>query len=130
MIGTALGCLMSDLMMEKITTEKMAILKAIQGSNVWSGQALADHSVRPSIMLGLFDLKKSPPREKADIFIGTCNRPGWFGHKALRHRETISNGSTWLPHWPSSVSPVVPPASLVPEIEDQLFVHEHSDHCR
>lgn len=32
-------------MMEKITTEKMEILKAVEGSNVWSGQALQDHSV-------------------------------------------------------------------------------------
>ncbi|QDS75836.1 hypothetical protein FKW77_001200 [Venturia effusa] len=43
-VGTAVGCLMSYLMMEKITTEKMGILKAVEGSNVWSGQALQDHS--------------------------------------------------------------------------------------
>lgn len=43
--GTAVGCLMSYLMMEMITTEKMEILKAVEGSNIWSGQALQDHSV-------------------------------------------------------------------------------------
>jgi hypothetical protein len=39
-VGTAVGCLMSYLMMEKITTKKMEILKAVEGSNVWFGQAL------------------------------------------------------------------------------------------
>lgn len=37
-------------MMEKITTEKMEILKAVEGSNIWSGQALQDHSVRPPVV--------------------------------------------------------------------------------
>jgi hypothetical protein len=37
-IGTTLGCLMSYLMMEQITTQKREILLAIQGTNVWSGQ--------------------------------------------------------------------------------------------
>jgi uncharacterized oligopeptide transporter (OPT) family protein len=39
-IGTAIGCLMSYIMMEQITTEKREILLAIQGTNVWSGQQL------------------------------------------------------------------------------------------
>lgn len=38
MVGTTIGCLMSYIMMEKITTEKHDILVSIQGTNVWSGQ--------------------------------------------------------------------------------------------
>ena len=37
-MGTTIGCLMSYVMMEKITTERRDILLAIQGTNVWSGQ--------------------------------------------------------------------------------------------
>lgn len=40
LIGTTIGCLMSYIMMQQITTEKREILLAIQGTNVWSGQAL------------------------------------------------------------------------------------------
>lgn len=36
--GTVIGCLMSYLMMKKITTEKRDILLSIQGTNIWSGQ--------------------------------------------------------------------------------------------
>jgi hypothetical protein len=39
-IGTSIGCLMSYVMMQQITTEKRDILLAIQGSNIWSGQTL------------------------------------------------------------------------------------------
>jgi hypothetical protein len=39
-IGTVVGCVMSYIMMEQITTEKADILLAIQGSNVWSGQVI------------------------------------------------------------------------------------------
>jgi hypothetical protein len=35
-----LGCLVSYVMMEKITDEKRHILLSIQGTNIWSGQAL------------------------------------------------------------------------------------------
>jgi hypothetical protein len=38
--GTIIGCLMSYIMMQQITTEKRDILLAIQGSNIWSGQNL------------------------------------------------------------------------------------------
>jgi hypothetical protein len=38
--GTMLGCLVSYVMMEKITDEKRHILLSIQGTNIWSGQAL------------------------------------------------------------------------------------------
>jgi hypothetical protein len=38
--GTVLGCLMSYMMMQKITDEKRDILLSIQGTNVWSGQML------------------------------------------------------------------------------------------
>lgn len=38
--GTMLGCLVSYIMMEKITDEKRHILLSIQGTNIWSGQSL------------------------------------------------------------------------------------------
>ena len=38
--GTIVGCLMSYVMMEKITDEKRHILLSIQGTNIWSGQIL------------------------------------------------------------------------------------------
>jgi hypothetical protein len=38
--GTIVGCLMSYIMMQKITDEKREILLSIQGTNVWSGQML------------------------------------------------------------------------------------------
>jgi hypothetical protein len=38
--GTVIGCTMSYVNMQKITTEKRDILLAIQGTNVWSGQML------------------------------------------------------------------------------------------
>ncbi|KAF2400856.1 OPT superfamily oligopeptide transporter [Trichodelitschia bisporula] len=40
LIGTSVGCLISYIMMEKITTEKRDVLMAIQGTNVWSGHML------------------------------------------------------------------------------------------
>ncbi|TLD29496.1 putative phospholipid-transporting ATPase [Venturia nashicola] len=43
-IGASIGCIMSYLMMEQITTEKRDILLAIQGTNVWSGQMLQKHN--------------------------------------------------------------------------------------
>jgi uncharacterized oligopeptide transporter (OPT) family protein len=43
-IGTSIGCVMSYIMMEQITTEKREILLAIQGTNVWSGQTLQSHN--------------------------------------------------------------------------------------
>jgi hypothetical protein len=43
-VGTTLGCLMSYIMMEQITTEKRDILLAIQGTNVWSGQHIQTHN--------------------------------------------------------------------------------------
>lgn len=48
-VGTTIGCIMSYVMMEQITTEKRDILLAIQGTNVWSGQTLQTHNsaVRP-----------------------------------------------------------------------------------
>ena len=39
-IGTVIGCMMSYIIMEQITTEKSEILLAIQGTNIWSGQVL------------------------------------------------------------------------------------------
>jgi uncharacterized oligopeptide transporter (OPT) family protein len=38
--GTMLGCIVSYIMMEKITDEKRHILLSIQGTNIWSGQSL------------------------------------------------------------------------------------------
>jgi OPT family oligopeptide transporter len=43
-IGASIGCIMSYLMMEQITTEKREILLAIQGTNVWSGQLVQKHN--------------------------------------------------------------------------------------
>src|SRR6201992_4031867 len=43
-VGTTLGCIMSYINMEQITTEKRDILLAIQGTNVWSGQNLQTHN--------------------------------------------------------------------------------------
>lgn len=43
-IGATIGCIMSYLMMEQITTEKREILLAIQGTNVWSGQMVQKHN--------------------------------------------------------------------------------------
>jgi uncharacterized oligopeptide transporter (OPT) family protein len=43
-IGTSVGCMMSYIMMQQITTEKREILLAIQGTNVWSGQTLQKHN--------------------------------------------------------------------------------------
>jgi uncharacterized oligopeptide transporter (OPT) family protein len=40
MVGTTMGCLISYIMMQKITDEKREILLSIQGTNVWSGQHL------------------------------------------------------------------------------------------
>jgi hypothetical protein len=40
LVGTVVGCTMSYVMMEIITTDKKDILMSIQGSNVWSGQAI------------------------------------------------------------------------------------------
>jgi len=44
LFGTVLGCLMSYVMMEQITTEKRDVLLAIQGTNVWSGQHIQTHN--------------------------------------------------------------------------------------
>jgi hypothetical protein len=43
-IGTCIGCCMSYIMMQQITTEKREILLAIQGTNVWSGQHIQSHN--------------------------------------------------------------------------------------
>ena len=43
-IGTIVGCLMSYIVMQQITTEKRDILMSIQGTNIWSGQKLQTHN--------------------------------------------------------------------------------------
>jgi hypothetical protein len=40
LVGTVVGCVLSYIMMEIITTDKKEVLMSIQGSNVWSGQGL------------------------------------------------------------------------------------------
>jgi hypothetical protein len=47
--GTILGCIMSYIMMEQITTERREILLAIQGTNVWSGQHVQSHNAAVSL---------------------------------------------------------------------------------
>ena len=47
--GTVIGCTMSYINMQKITTEKRDILLAIQGTNVWSGQMLQLAAIVASI---------------------------------------------------------------------------------
>jgi hypothetical protein len=43
-IGTVVGCVMSYILMEQITTEKKDILLSIQGTNIWSGHLLQKHN--------------------------------------------------------------------------------------
>jgi hypothetical protein len=62
MFGTAIGCMMSYIMMEQITTEKREILLAIQGTNVWSGQTLQKENSAVSVAVPTFDFDANIPR--------------------------------------------------------------------
>jgi hypothetical protein len=51
-VGTIIGCAMSYVTMEQITTEKRDVLLAIQGTNIWSGQVIQKENSAVSFEYG------------------------------------------------------------------------------
>lgn len=86
MVGTAIGCCVSYIMMEKITTEKRDILMAIQGTNVWSGQMLQSQNAAAISWGGLAKYMYSIGGRYWQVPIGfligiAAPFPLWIGHK-------------------------------------------------
>jgi len=85
-IGTAIGCCMSYIMMQKITTEKRDILLAIQGTNVWSGQMLQSQNSAAISWGGLAKYLYSVGGRYQWVSLGfvlglVVPLPLWFAHK-------------------------------------------------
>jgi hypothetical protein len=87
-IGTVIGCCMSYVMMQKITTEKREILLAIQGTNVWSGQLIQGQNSAAITWGGLAKYIYSVGGRYQWVSLGfliglAAPFPLWFAHKAM-----------------------------------------------
>jgi OPT family oligopeptide transporter len=84
-VGTAVGCIMSYIMMEKITTERKDILLAVQGTNVWSGQHIQSLNAAAITWGGLAKQMYSVGARYQSVSLGFlvglfAPLPLWFAH--------------------------------------------------
>jgi hypothetical protein len=119
--GTIIGCMMSYVTMQQITTEKRDVLLAIQGTNAWSGQTLQKHNSAVRI--------SNPSMSENDANETAGNYVGWSCQTIIWCRRPISMGFPRVSHWSCCSSSYIHFAQILPKASSQLLEYSHNLRC-
>jgi hypothetical protein len=121
LFGTVIGCMMSYITMQQITTEKKDVLLAIQGTNAWSGQSLQKHNSAVSTDRLNFSVNNANGSQG--------NHMGWPCSTAIWCRWQIPMGFLGFPHRSRRASAHIFLAQILPQTPSRLLEHCHHLRC-